>query len=206
MPRRDRTGVFTISPVAGNNMLLHRAAAALAIAGEGEFSENLARYQSQLNASADREIIRQEGVSDIHEVDDAVRGAYNGRFGRRIALQRPVALTLVTLRGIAVNLFDSDWEALMLVSTIPATILENGVPSIPPIVLALATIGLAGIWKRDAPLAFFIAATVAYFVIISSGSEAESRFRVPVMPQIAIAAGVGVEAVRRGVRDMRQAA
>jgi rhodanese-related sulfurtransferase len=48
------------------------------------------------------------------------------------------------------------------------------------VTVALAAIGFGSIWKRDARLAFLIAATVAYFVIISAGSEAEKRFRVPV--------------------------
>ena len=40
--------------------------------------------------------------------------------------------------------------------------------------------------------------TILYFAGISAGGEAEARFRVPVMPQVAIAAGVGLEVIRRG--------
>ena len=48
-------------------------------------------------------------------------------------------------------------------------------------------------------MALLIALTVAYFVVISAGGESEARFRVPVIPHLAIAAAMGVEAIRRSV-------
>jgi hypothetical protein len=48
-------------------------------------------------------------------------------------------------------------------------------------------------------MALLIALTVVYFIGISAGGESDARFRVPVVPQLAIAAAMGVEAVRRGI-------
>jgi CHASE2 domain-containing sensor protein len=61
----------------------------------------------------------------------------------------------------------------------------------------LSVIGSIFLWRYDRSMALLIAATVAYFVVISAGGESEARFRVPVIPQLAIAAALGVEAIRR---------
>jgi hypothetical protein len=58
-------------------------------------------------------------------------------------------------------------------------------------------IGAAALWRRDRNLALLLVATIAYYVLISAGGEAESRFRVPIVPQYVILAACGVEAVRR---------
>jgi hypothetical protein len=42
-----------------------------------------------------------------------------------------------------------------------------------------------------------IIATVIYFLLISAGGEAESRFRVPVIPQYMIAAACGLRRKNR---------
>jgi len=64
--------------------------------------------------------------------------------------------------------------------------------------LFLAVAGVVVLWRRDRALAILIAATVLYFLGISAGGEAEARFRVPVVPEICVAAAVGLEALRRG--------
>jgi CHASE2 domain-containing sensor protein len=61
----------------------------------------------------------------------------------------------------------------------------------------LASFGVAVLWRRDRPLALLIAMTVAYFILISAGGESEYRFRVPIMPQVVIAAAAAVETIRR---------
>jgi Na+/H+-dicarboxylate symporter len=139
-------------------------------------------------------------------VNSARIGQYYGAIGRRIALQHPVGLTLVVFRGIFTNLFDSDWQSLMVVSEVPSTVIEIAMNATVPLVIAVAAIGVLALRRRDALFGTLLAATIVYFILLSAGSEAEARFRVPVMPQIAIAAGVGVEAIRRGIREMVHAA
>jgi hypothetical protein len=52
-------------------------------------------------------------------------------------------------------------------------------------------------------LSLLFALTIAYFVVISAGSEAEARFRVPIVPVLAIAAAIGGDAVKRAsVQDL----
>jgi hypothetical protein len=203
---RVESGVFTMSTVAGTNMLLHRAAPAISIWDDGDFRQDLAASQAQLLEDAQDEIVEKEDVASIAQVNGARLGKYYGAIGRRIALQHPAGLTLVVLRGLFINLFDSDWEAVMVVSKVPSTVIEIAMNAVGPFVIALAAIGVLALRRRDALSGTLLAATVVYFVVLSAGSEAEARFRVPVMPQIAIAAGIGVEAIRRGIRDMGHAA
>jgi hypothetical protein len=197
------TDVFTIASVAGTNMLLHRAAPSIAIFGAHEFQDDVTVWQARLGAVVDREIIEKEEVKSIDEVDEAVVGQYYGAFGRRIVLEHPLGLILVTLRGVLVNLFESDFEAILIVSRVPSTVLEVSLGMATTAATLLALVGAFALWKRDRAVAVLIVGTIAYFVVMSAGSEAESRFRVPVVPLMAIAAGAGAEAIRRGVREMR---
>lgn len=203
---RVEGGVFTITSVAGNNMLAHRAAPAISIWDDEDFQKDLVASQAQLLEDAQDEILEKEHVDSIEAVNSARIGQYYGAIGRRIALQHPVGLTLVVFRGIFTNLFDSDWQSLMVVSEVPSTVIEIAMNATVPLVIAMAAIGVLALRRRDALFGTLLAATIVYFILLSAGSEAEARFRVPVMPQIAIAAGVGVEAIRRGIREMVHAA
>ena len=115
----------------------------------------------------------------------------------RIALQHPIGLGLLIGRGLLVNLFDSDWEALEIVSPLDASLIRFAVDGWTHAFVVLAIIGIIVLAHRDKRLATLIAATVLYFVVISAGGESEARFRVPVVPQLAIAAAFGIDAIRR---------
>jgi CHASE2 domain-containing sensor protein len=79
----------------------------------------------------------------------------------------------------------------MLVSTVPSSIIQLAIDAFTAISFAAALLGIAALWYRDRPLAILIALTVAYFLFIAAGGEAEARFRVPVAPMLAIAAAHG---------------
>src|SRR6185369_1700219 len=65
---KARTGVFTIASVAGTNMLMHRAAGALAIMDDYEFRHALADRQRELLEQAHALIEREEHVADALEL------------------------------------------------------------------------------------------------------------------------------------------
>ncbi len=199
-----RTGVFAISDVAGVNMLLHRAAPSLAIFDDYEFFAALQDRQSELSADADTEIEKTLHIASAGDLNPAQHAMWFGRIGRRIALHHPFGLTMVLIRGVCVNLFDSDAEAMTVVSRVPESLLQIALDVWTHAIALLALLGIGIVWKRDRTLAIFFALTVAYFVVISAGSEAESRFRVPIVPVMAITAAFGADAIRRAaVRDSR---
>ena len=199
------TGVFTISSIAGVNMLLHRAAGALAMIDAGEFKDDLSDRQQELLQDANDVLKERYHVDDPMAIDPAIRGAYYDKAGSRIVLQHPIGLAMLMLRGVLVNLFDSDWEAVMVVSNIDASLIQFAIEAYAHAIILLAIIGVITLWRNLARrLSMMITLTVLYFLVISAGGESEARFRVPVMPMIAIAAAVGVDAIKRAAVPVRQ--
>ena len=191
------TGVFTISSIGGINLLTYRAAGALAIEDDGNFDSDLADEMKGLQDSADDEIQTRLHIPDAEELPDAVRGKYYSEIGWRVLRQHPRGAAMLTLRGLLVNIFDSRWEGLEIVSRFPTDIVRRSLDAYTAALFVFAVIGAAALWKRDRDLAAMIIATVAYFLLISAGGEAESRFRVPVIPQYAIIAAIGLAGLRR---------
>ncbi|HEY6139046.1 MAG TPA: hypothetical protein VI670_14890 [Thermoanaerobaculia bacterium] len=179
-------GDFTISTIGAANLLMYRAAGAMAIADEGEFDKDLVTEQRDLQMEVDTD-----------DVSQGVRAQRYRALARQVILQHPIAFALLTLRGLLVNVFDSDWDAIMIVSRLESRTIQIALDAFVAVVSALAVLGVIVLWKRDRALALLIAGTVGYFLLISAGGEAEARFRVPVVPQIAIAAACGLDAVRR---------
>jgi hypothetical protein len=201
---RVRTGVFTVSSIGSINLLNHRAAGALAIEDEGDdFYADLADEQNGLKEDADDWIQKQLHIPDAQELPVPVRAKYYGRYALGIIAQHKVAFVELTLAGALVNLTDSDWDAVAMQSTISPELLRLTLNAVTAIVLTLGVIGTIDLWRRDRALALLLGLTVAYFIGLASGSEAEARFRVPVMPQLAIAAAAGLETVRRAVASSR---
>lgn len=195
-----RTGVFTVSSVGNINLLNTRAAGALAIEDAGDdFRSDLADEQKGLIEDADDWIQNKLHIEDAQELPVAVRVKYYGAFATRVIAQHPVAFVQLTARGILLNLFDSDWDALMPVTRIYPTIVQMTVGIMPAVMFVFGAIGVLALWRTDRVLAAAIVLTAGYFVLMSAGAEAEYRFRVPVVPQLAIAAAVGLDVVRRAV-------
>src|SRR5262249_19886639 len=150
--------------------------------------KDLADEQSGLQDGADSEIQTQLHIADAQDLPLAVRAKYYGRYALRIIARHPVAFVELTAAGALVNLTDSDWEAVAIESSVSPHLLRLVLDAVPVIILTLAAIGTIGLWRRDRALALMIVLTIVYFIGMASGSEAESRFRVPVAPQLAIAA------------------
>ncbi|HJW96188.1 MAG TPA: hypothetical protein VJ901_21450 [Thermoanaerobaculia bacterium] len=189
---RAKTGVFTIASVAGTNMLMYRAAGALAIMDDYEFPDALADRQRELLDEAQALIEREEHVPDATELPHAVQAKYYGSLGRRIFLQHPPGAFFITLRGIEMNVFDSDADSMQIVSRVPESIVMMTIDAFTHIEFLLAIAGLFVMWKRNRELALFIALTLLYFIVISAGGESEARFRVPLMPLYAICAAFAI--------------
>ncbi|MDP9362394.1 MAG: hypothetical protein M3P29_13215, partial [Acidobacteriota bacterium] len=194
-----QTGVFTISSIGGMNLLTYRAAGALAIEDDGDFDADLADEEKGLVGDADGEIERKLHIPDAEELPDAVRSRYYSQIAWRVLRQHPRAAAMLTLRGLLVNIFDSRWEALEIVSRFPANIVQRVLDAFTAIVFVFAVIGAAALWRRDREFAAVLVATIVYYLLISAGGEAESRFRVPIVPQYMIVAAFGVEAVKRSL-------
>ncbi len=194
-----RTGVFTVSSIGGINMIEARAGGVLAIEDEGDFRKDLADEGNALIEEADDEIQQKLHIPDAQDLPEDVRAKYYMRYALHVIREHPLSFMQLTIRGLLVNLFDSDWDALWDVSQVSPAVLELILGAIPIVVFVFAAIGTIALWRSDRVLALLIIIVVGYFIGISAGGEAESRFRVPVVPEIVIAAAAGVAAVRRGI-------
>lgn len=192
------TGAYTLSSITGTNLLFYRAAGALAVDEGDAFKPGLQRAQQELQREADRMIRDGEQTDDPRSLDHAVQAKYYTELAKDVLRQNKLAFAQLTVRGFLVNLFDSDWESVMMVCQADSSIVRMSIDFWTSAMIVLAGIGLFALWRRDRPLALLIAITILYFLGISAGGEAEARFRVPVTPQLAIAAGVGLEVIRRG--------
>jgi len=58
--------------------------------------------------------------------------------------------------------------------------------------------GVIGCWalfrRRQWPAVMLLLTLIGYFVLLGAGAEANSRFRVPIIPFLALLAAVGLEA------------
>jgi hypothetical protein len=191
------SGVFSVSSIAGVNLIEYRAAGTLAMLSGDDFNENLARAGELLTSDANRRIeaICSCGVEDL---PDAQRAAYYSRYAVNIVLQHPIAFIGLTLRGVMLNLLDTDFESIQAVSRIEASFVRATLESSAKAILIFALFGAVAL-RRDA-LVLLAAVTVLYFVVMAAGGEAEVRFRVPVTPELSILAAVGIEHARQTFR------
>lgn len=191
----ERTGVFTISSIGSNNLLMHRAAGALAAEDGGDFPTRLAARQQELQKILEKRIREAEGVEDPDMLTSADVSRYYSELARPILLHHPRGVMLVTLRGLAMNMFDTDWDALAEVvddELIPEQVTRYAVHIWTWLLWIASIAGITVMWRRDRAQAVLLAGSIFYFLFMAAGGEAEARFRVPVVPLMAYAAAFAV--------------
>ena len=190
-----KTGVFTISSIGAINLMSYRAAAALAMEDGGDFRTRLEARQKELDAVVAKRVIAAEGVESPEELSSAELSPYYSAVAKPILLHHPRGAALMTIRGFFVNMADTDWDALAEV--VDDELIDEDKTKIAVhvwtwFVWVVSIAGLVMLWRRDRKQAALIAATIFYFLFMAAGGEAEGRFRVPVIPMMALAAASGV--------------
>ncbi len=186
-----KTGVFTISSIGAINLMSYRATAALAMEDGGDFKTRLAARQRELDAVVAKRVIAAEGVESAGELSSAELSRYYSAVAKPILLHHPRGAALMTIRGFFVNMFEDDWDALAEVvddELIPEDATRIAVHVWTWVVWIVTIAGFVMFWRRDRKQAALIAATIFYFLFMAAGGEAEGRFRVPVVPLMALAA------------------
>ena len=189
------TGMPAFSTVQGVNLALYRAVGAM-IHEEG-VSRNEAR----------REMRRLVEAETTPQMNPAEVAAIETRVGVREILERPRGYIVSATRGSIYTLFGPGRADIReRLSTGRWAIIAP-----PLVVLSIASaVGMAlcaavGVWhlirrRTWAPL-LLLGLPVTYLLLIGSGQESEARFRVPLVPMIAILAGIGAVGMLRSMRD-----
>ncbi|MBB5066429.1 4-amino-4-deoxy-L-arabinose transferase-like glycosyltransferase [Granulicella mallensis] len=183
-------GYFGISAIGAEDILYYRAAGAIAIERPGSYPANILKVNGELiqQTCADLE---QMYHRDCSQITDKQQAAYASRKGMSIIREHPLSYLHSMTVSLAYLVFGGGAEALSRVSNVSPRIAEGIVLlfTVPEVCLAL--IGCRYWYRRDRILCWLLVPTIAYFLGISAGGEAYSRFKVPIMPMYALLIGGG---------------
>jgi len=189
-----QTGVATFSSIGGMNMLLFRAAGTLAIRDSGGVDANLQRRQEELEAIACHAAEAKFG-KPCASIPIAQRATLYTGLAIPILLADPVGVMMQAARAFVMIMFGGGASMMSMLTGIaePTARLITLGYTVPIALLAVAGFFY---WRRvDRPAAWLMLLTIGYFIVMSLGVEAYSRFRVPFLPLYAMLAGGGAAAV-----------
>jgi len=185
------TGCWEVSTVGAADLLYYRAAGALAIQRTGNYNDNILMVRSTLvqETCISLELTYKLSCAQISEAD---KSAYMMANGLHIILMNPWSYLQSMLYALFNILFGGGAETLIRLAHIGPRVakLLLLLVTIPEACLAIA--GMGYWYRRDRKLCYVLVLTIAYFLLVSLGAEAYSRFRVPVMPLYALLIGGGV--------------
>ena len=180
------TGVATFSTIQGANLAFYRAVGAM-VHGDGLPVEEARQEMRRL---VEEKTTAGMNPADVAQVQTSV--------GTREIVKRPVGYAVSTIRGLLYTLFGpgradirerlaiQPWQSL----TLPITAISFA--------SAIASFAFSafGIWllirrRRWVPLLLLVL-PVGYLLMVGSGQESDSRFRVPIEPVLMILAGIAV--------------
>lgn len=189
-----QTDGFTVSSIGGLNMLLYRAAGAVAIEDTGGFDRNFDIRQHQLEEEACGHLEKLYGKS-CSELNDTQKAKYFETFGREVLMRHKAAYLKLALRGTAFMMLGGDATRLASLTTISPSrsrkiLLLYSLPA-----FCLGLLGLLKLWKTNRSFFFLVFLVVSYFVVVSAGAEAYSRLRVPIEPLYSLVVAAGAEVI-----------
>jgi 4-amino-4-deoxy-L-arabinose transferase-like glycosyltransferase len=182
-----QAGVMEIATVQSRDLLYYQAAGVLAIEAGTEYH-------------LVQDALRREVESRLGEnyLVDSERHSVETRIALRVILDHPLTFIYMSLISILQVVIGPGREALFQIIGVPSSPLIHVLSLVPSISLLLvsyvaAAHGSIGLFlkKQHAILALTVIVTV-YFLVMSSGPAGYSRFRVPIVPYIALLAGYGV--------------
>jgi 4-amino-4-deoxy-L-arabinose transferase-like glycosyltransferase len=195
----EATGVPTLSTTDGITLLYFRAAGALADDEGISYREARARLELAL---------AQRAGPDLNEAE---RSRVAASLAVRTLLDHPVSAVKMWVWGAVLMVAGPGRDELLGLLGISSRTSGTSIALVGLEFLVLGLILAGAVWGirvlvRDRKWfgLIFGLAFILYFVIVSSGYGAYSRFRVPVMPFIALLAGYGYHAaVSRGFTRLR---
>jgi hypothetical protein len=190
----SETGHFTVSSISGIVMISFRAAGVLAIDDPGDFYDNLSKRDAQLQTQACDELKLTQGKW-CADLTPPQRSEYYFRFARRIVQEHPIAYAKLALRGTAAMMLGGGADRLWKMTGIPPATAGRLLWLYVLPGLSLALVGVFWVWSQNRRWFYLTCLVILYFVVLSSGAEAYSRYRVPIMPIYAVSIAVGLDFV-----------
>jgi hypothetical protein len=198
----SETGYLGISAIGTEDLLYYRAAGALAVRQPGGYLANAAKINLALIQQTCPELENRyhRGCSEITVTEQA---AYASRKGIDIIRNHPFSYLCSMLISLLYVIFGGGAEALSVVTGFSPRMADLCILFLTIPELFLACIGCWYWYRRNQSLFYLLVFTIAYFLLISAGAEAYSRFKVPVMPMYALLIGGGVAEIAARIKRMQ---
>jgi len=206
----QKTGVPTVSSIAGEDLLLYRAAGALVVAGKPPLDALFAlqkqfgyyRYALAIRVPLVNEALREAEAEGRRPANHAQRSREYARLATRTLLAHPFEYAEIAFSSFLALVAD-DMSAV--VGSHGERIDDARLLLVPLSLLTLvcAVGGIRRLLEIDRDAALLIGATVVYFVGISCGPGVEPRFVVPYLALYAFAASVGLDAFFHRIEERR---
>jgi 4-amino-4-deoxy-L-arabinose transferase-like glycosyltransferase len=173
-------GLPVLSTVQGINLYYHRAARIVAAEDNISLAEAQRLLERRLHESPEEETA--EPASEYHHME---------RAGREIILGSPGVYLSLHAQGVGRMMAPRDNPLPGPLPAQAAWWIEAGFLTV---LYGLACIGLMSCARVEMRLGLLLGLVLVYFAVLS-GPEAYARFRVPLMPALAVLAGLGAAAL-----------
>lgn len=184
-------GVFALSSITGETLLFWRAAGALAISEKGDFDTLRAFHAERLRKIALERLA--SAVADAPKgLSHAKKAEAYSELAKEILLDHPWETFLLTVRGVGSTLIGGGEMPISKLTGLHLAYARFISVVWGSLCLLCFLRGAHALWKQNWRAAFFLLMTVGYFVFISAGGEAYSRFRVPVVPFYVVGTAYGI--------------
>ena len=196
MRNARETGVFTLSSLAGINLLHYRAAGTLAIRDAGGIDVNLGRRRDELEQRACQNLEGQY-QRPCTSLSWAERATAYADIAWPIVLGDLIATGQQAVRALGMIVFGGSASLLSEVTGVSdrsarVVCLAYTVP-----LALLAAAGIRYWWARHRTFAWLVLLVIGSMFGMALGAEAYSRFRVPAIALYGILCGGGIAAVRQ---------
>jgi hypothetical protein len=196
--RNERvTGVATFSSIDGESLLLYRAAGALVVADKPPLDAIFA-LQKQFGFYGPALHLRVPLVREALAGHVTANHAQRSRFYKRLAWRKlaahPFAYAAVAASGL-IELLADDLPLVASRHLGDVTLARLAFVPVSLGLLLLAWIGCRALLRRDRSAGLLLTTALLYFIAVSAGPEAETRFVAMFLPLYAAAIGFGVEAL-----------
>src|SRR6266480_3104565 len=188
-----------ISTVSAEDILGFRAAGTLAVRMPGDYLTNVVRIRGVLLRQACEDLERTYR-RDCQRVAESQRAAYITRVGTKIILNDLPGYLRSAVYGLAYLVFGGGTEALSKIANVDSLVAKRAVLFITLPEAGLAVIGCLYWFRQEKNLCYLLLLTVIYFLAMTAGPEAYSRYRVPVMPMYALLIGGGAAATIQSIQ------
>jgi 4-amino-4-deoxy-L-arabinose transferase-like glycosyltransferase len=186
-------GYFSVSSIPAWNMIGYRAAGVLALDDPGDFYTNLGIRQTQLLRQLGENEDGSPATPSMPPKSVAEKSRAYLALGGSVIRSHPFGYLRLAIRGASLMMLGGDANLIQRLvgwneRWVKALILSYTVP-----LACMAVVGLRRFWKTRRTFFYLAALVICYFLAVSTGAEAFSRMRVPIMPIYALLIANGAD-------------